>query len=746
MPFEKQGACSARERPEKMVSAGREAPAAGGRRWTFAAAAFAVPGLVALSVSAPVQAQWYVGLDAGPNFQNSTQVTSGSDNRTEYHIGAGAQAEIGYDFGAPKVEFELGYRENRIVKIGKTGSSDASGTLAATTAMINGVWGFLPESSWHPFIGAGIGGAYLQASDAARNGILAYGAHDIQFAYQGFAGVGYDITPQWGAKLQYKYLGTTDYTATATDAGSGTASYGNHSLLAGITYKFGAPASAKIKESSVSIPVRPRSPSDGDAVSAAPSAIQADEGGSGGPVDGTALALGTGPAEAAMDRQGGGEAAPAGGDGEAAANAEAPKEPETWSLHGQYTLTEQVSPGFHSPAYNGGNGNNSLNNKFQSRETQSVTAFMAVKLREGTELYVDPELFQGFGLSGSLGMGDLTNGEAQKLGSTEPKVYMARYYLKQVIGLGGSQEWQEGAPHQLAGWQDVSRLTVIAGGFAVTDFMGGNAYASDPRHDFTNWGVLQAAAWDWAADARAYTGGVFVELNQKDWALRWAGVLQPNMSGGQVVYYHGADNIDHNVELETRYKIGDHPGKLRLLGYLNQGNMGRYSQINNLVAQGMDVDAATNLSRGQWGKTKVGYVINLEQEVADEFGVFGRWSWNDGTTEEWNYTDADHSLSGGVSLKGGRWGRPDDIYGLGMAVSGISGQHQRFLANGGIGMMLGEGSLPKYQQEVALESYYAWKVFDPLTLTADYQFIANPGYNPTRGPASILGLRAHAEY
>lgn len=447
------------------------------------------------------------------------------------------------------------------------------------------------------------------------------------------------------------------------------------------------------------------------------------------------MAAGNGGAE-------GGRPAPQAGGDEGAAAA---REPETWSFHIQYTLTEQFHPTFPSP-YTGNNGTNALNNKFQSRETQSMTPFLAARLGPSTELYVDPEMFEGFGLSNGLGLGDLTNGEAQKVGSVNPKVYMARYYLKQVIGFGGPREWEEGGPHQLAGWQDVSRLTLVAGTFALTDFMGGNSYASDPRHDFDNWGIIQGAAWDWAADGRAYTSGLYAEFNQEDWALRWAGVLQPKMPGGQVVYYHGSNNIDHNVELETRYKIEDRPGKLRLLGFLNQGNMGSYARINSLAAEGVDIGTATGISRGEWGKTKVGYVVNLEQELADELGVFGRWSWNDGTTEDWNYTDADHSLSGGLSLKGGRWNRPDDTYGLGMVVSGLSGQHQLFLANGGMGMMLGEGSLPKYQQEMAMETYYAWKVFDPLTLTADYQYIANPGYNPTRGPVHVFGARVHLEY
>lgn len=724
--------------------------------------AFALLICLALEIppASPAFAQWYAGFDAGPTFQDTAHVTAGLDNRTDYWMGAGMQAEAGYDFGQPKLEFQLGYRDNPISKIGKMAKDPSSGTLETTTAMINGVWDFLPNATWHPFIGAGIGAAYINATDITRESAPDYGGHDVRFAYQGFAGLGYDLTPQWQAKFQYKYSGASDYHVAAYDGSKGDAEYGGHALLAGISYKFGEPAKSYADTTDAVMPLRNDVQSEGNATAGTTQSAGVGEAnrrdGDGGRVPsghaaGITLESASIPnvdevdsaaaAKAESVRSADGTATPEGAAGDA------PKEPEDWSFHGQYTLTEQMHPYFRSPNFSGGNGTNAINNKFQSRETQSMTAYAAYRIADGTELYVDPEAFEGYGLSGSLGMGDLTNGEAQKVGSVQAKVYMARYYLKQTFGLGGEQEWMEGGVHQLAGWQDVSRLTVIAGGFALNDFFGGNAYANDPRHDFDNWGIIQGAAWDWAANARAYTGGVYAELNQKDWALRWAGVLQPMTPGGMVVYNHGgADNIDHNVELESRYQIDDHPGKLRLLGFLNQGNMGSYSQINSLVAQGMDIGSATALSRSEWGKTKIGYMLNLEQEVANEIGVFARWSWNDGTTEEWNYTDADASLSGGVSVKGGRWGRSNDAFGVGLVNSTISGQHQLFLANGGQGMMLGEGSLPKYDDERAFETYYAAKIFDPLTVTADYQLVQNPGYDPTRGPVHVFGVRGHVEF
>ena len=48
--------------------------------------------------------------------------------------------------------------------------------------------------------------------------------------------------------------------------------------------------------------------------------------------------------------------------------------------------------------------------------------------------------------------------------------------------------------------------------------------------------------------------------------------------------------------------------------------------------------------------------------------------------------------------------------------------------------------------EKIAELYYSAPVTDWLTAGADYQFIANPAYNPQRGPVSVLGVRLHCQF
>jgi len=114
--------------------------------------------------------------------------------------------------------------------------------------------------------------------------------------------------------------------------------------------------------------------------------------------------------------------------------------------------------------------------------------------------------------------------------------------------------------------------------------------------------------------------------------------------------------------------------------------------------------------------------------------------------EEVDFTDINQSISGGLSLKGLRWGRPDDTVGLAGAFNRISHQGKLYLAAGGLGGIIGDGQLPNAGPEQILEAYYRVAVFSFAHFTADYQFINHPAYNRDRGPVSIFGLRLHLQY
>jgi high affinity Mn2+ porin len=144
-------------------------------------------------------------------------------------------------------------------------------------------------------------------------------------------------------------------------------------------------------------------------------------------------------------------------------------------------------------------------------------------------------------------------------------------------------------------------------------------------------------------------------------------------------------------------------------------------------------------------RPKYGFYVNAEQALTKDIGLFGRASWNDGQNEILSFTDVDASLSGGVSLKGMRWGRPDDTVGVGGALNFLSEPHRAFLAGGGLGLLIGDGALT-YSGEKIVETYYAYTLGKGMTLTGDYQFFLHPAFNMDRGPVSIFSGRLHVEF
>jgi high affinity Mn2+ porin len=198
----------------------------------------------------------------------------------------------------------------------------------------------------------------------------------------------------------------------------------------------------------------------------------------------------------------------------------------SWNVHGQFTFIEQGYPAFRSPY----EGANSLFSGDQARNTASATAFVGFRPWNGTDIYINPEISQGFGLSGTRGVAAFLSSEAQKASFPMPRSNMARVYLQQTFGLGGEQETVEDGPNQIAAKQDISRIRFIAGKLSVTDFFDNNAYAHDGRTQFLNWQFYCCGSYDWTMDQISYTWGALVELNQKAWAFRAGYFLVPSQT------------------------------------------------------------------------------------------------------------------------------------------------------------------------------------------------------------------------
>ena len=143
-----------------------------------------------------------------------------------------------------------------------------------------------------------------------------------------------------------------------------------------------------------------------------------------------------------------------------------------------------------------------------------------MRLWQGAELWVNPEIDQGFGLANTLGVAGFPSGEAYKVGQTYPYARLPRTFIRQTIDLGGETQKVDAGANQFAGSETANRLVITVGKFAVTDIFDTNKYAHDPRNDFMNWALVDTGTFDYAADSWGYTYGAAVEWYQGSWTLR----------------------------------------------------------------------------------------------------------------------------------------------------------------------------------------------------------------------------------
>lgn len=414
----------------------------------------------------------------------------------------------------------------------------------------------------------------------------------------------------------------------------------------------------------------------------------------------------------------------------------APAETDNFAVHGQTTIVTQYALPFRAPYA----GQNSLSPN-QVRETFDADLFVGFRPWEGGEIWINPEIDQGFGLNGTFGVAGFPSAEAYKVGATYPYARIPRAFLRQTIDLGGETQKVDSGPMQFAGSQTGDRLVLTVGKFSVVDIFDSNKYAHDPRGDFLNWTLVNTGAFDYAADAWAFTYGAAAEWYTGPWTLR-AGVFD-----GPVV--PNSTNLDSAFgqfqmvgEVERRYELAGQPGKVAVTGYLTRARMGNFRDAVNLAnLTGLPPD----LSLVRSYTSKLGLAGNIEQQIIPGVGLFARGGYTPGKLEAYAFTDADATLAAGASISGKFWNRPNDTLGIAGIRNMISAAHQAYFAAGGYSALIGDGQLPHPGAEKIMEIYYTLPIAT-WTLGFDYQFITNPAYNRDRGPVSIVATRLHAQF
>ena len=187
---------------------------------------------------------FYVGAGAGVNWTRDSDLnlqSTGGELDASFKVGGIGDLSVGYATAAgPRAELEFAWRWRNSIDSTESATPalrDLDGRYRSIAFMGNILYDINTGTSFTPYIGvgAGIAQVHLKVAD--------FSDKDWVFAYQGIAGVAYNITNNLALTVDYRYFATVD---PKFDLGGVTTKgeYGNHTVLAGLRYSFGAPAAA----------------------------------------------------------------------------------------------------------------------------------------------------------------------------------------------------------------------------------------------------------------------------------------------------------------------------------------------------------------------------------------------------------------------------------------------------------------------------------------------------------------------
>ena len=305
-------------------------------------------------------------------------------------------------------------------------------------------------------------------------------------------------------------------------------------------------------------------------------------------------------------------------------------DPETLFPHtdsGRYWISGQANVilQWHPTFYAQYSGPNSLTNWAQSATTHVLTLFTGYELTPTTEVFADLEDATGTGIGNANGLAGYSNMDSVRLANgvaLSRSPYVARFMLRQIIPLTQEREEADRDELHLATSIPVRRVEFRLGKFDLTDFFDLNTYGSDSHLQFLNWTVDANGAYDYAADTRGYTDGAMVEYDDRWWSARFAEALMPKTANGQFLDADIARARSENLDLEARGdRIAHRQGVVRLLSYLNHGNMGNYEEAIREFLDGVTPTPEIIATRQQ-GRHKYGFGLNFEQEITPQVSVW----------------------------------------------------------------------------------------------------------------------------
>lgn len=331
-----------------------------------------------------------------------------------------------------------------------------------------------------------------------------------------------------------------------------------------------------------------------------------------------------------------------------------------------------------------------------------------------------PEFTTGSAVGDAVGMGGYVNGI---MGMSMPTPYIFRAQYAQSFEIKDTT-------------RKIKGVQFIAGQVYTQDLFEYNSYSGDSYNDFLNYNHWMNSAWDAASNVFGYTYGAGIKIDTKSSQFNFAALTVNKEPAGSELDLNIRKAHSFNFQYVKRYNIGNMSGAFRALSFYNSVNSGKFTDhvIDSIGSPAYIPDSLKTY------RAKYGIALDADLAITENFGLFTRYSWNDGQTESMHFTQADQSIALGLSLNLSKIKRPNDVIGIAGSMNTLSKAHKEYLTNGGTGFMINDGPI-NYKPEIAFEAYYKFQLIKYAAISANYQYIHNAGYNINKGNGHFAALR-----
>ena len=205
--------------------------------WTFALTFALLSGTCMTALAQQPAAGPYIGVSLGATLPGPLKQTGdGLDEKTERDLGAAAIGSVGYAFPEHvRIEAEANWRRAEATSVN---GALATGHVSAMEVLGNVLYDIPIDTSYTGYVGVGAGGARVDYT-VSPFGQSAVDDNDVTFAYQGIAGIAYNLSSKLALTADYRYFRTTAATIRNDAGGRTSGEFDAHTMTVGLRYSFG---------------------------------------------------------------------------------------------------------------------------------------------------------------------------------------------------------------------------------------------------------------------------------------------------------------------------------------------------------------------------------------------------------------------------------------------------------------------------------------------------------------------------